>query len=207
MKDMSYPVKLFTPATRFECPNCYYDKLTDKSTGTCKWTVLEAMQKQEEYEDAGGVGVMFKFFTKGRCPVCHSQGYFETQKTSYVSCNVKWDPSVSEGSTNKLVAHPSGMDGSTVVLLKTDTKYFNDFKNCAYMEVDGLKCKLSAPPLVRGIGSDALLIVAAYTTEKYSPPDAVVQKIYNLGTSSTIVLSLSDGTLLELSDDALLALT
>lgn len=207
IKDVSRPVKLYTSEYKLECPNCYFDKLTGKSNGVCKWTVIEAVNRQAAYEAAGGVGIMFKFFVKGRCPICQSKGYFETRKASYISCNVRWDPSVAEGSLNSVVALPAGFEGSSMVALKTDPKYIEDFKNCSTIEVDGYACKMAAPPTLRGIGDEALLSIAAFTTDKYEAQEPKVQKLYNISTSSTMVIVLSDGTLLELPDGALFEIT
>jgi hypothetical protein len=40
------------------------------------------------------------------------------------------------------------------------------FKNCSRIVVDGVECKLSKPPILRGLGTQAILIVSAFTTEK-----------------------------------------
>jgi len=207
IKDISRPVKLYTSEYRLECPNCYFDKLTGKSNGVCKWTVIEAVNRQAAYEAAAGVGIMFRFFVKGRCPVCQSKGYLETRKVSYISCNVRWDPSVAEGSLNSIVAIPAGFEGSSMVALKTDPKYIEDFKNCSIIEVDGYACKMAAPPVLRGIGDEALLSIAAFTTEKYEAQDPQVHKMYNINSDNPVVVMLSDGTLIELSDGALLEIT
>ena len=42
------PVLVYKQPIKSQCPNCFYDKLTNKSTGVCKWTLTEALQKQQE---------------------------------------------------------------------------------------------------------------------------------------------------------------
>ena len=56
---LSRKVEIYKQPRKLECPNCYYDKLTDSSTGLCKWTAVEAIQKQL---DSGSDTVMYKYF-------------------------------------------------------------------------------------------------------------------------------------------------
>ena len=165
IKGLSRKVQVYLQPAKAECPNCFYDKLTASSTGKCKWTPLEAMEKQNAYVAAGGAGTRYKYFLRGRCPVCLGRGYLETQRKVWADCLVTWDPSA-QGFGNSLTYTPAGTEGSTVVQLKTDPKYFDNFKNCTKIIVDGIECKLSRPPLLRGLGNQALLIVTAFTTDK-----------------------------------------
>ena len=47
LKGLSRSITVYKQPIKNECPNCYYDKLTGSSTGKCKWTWEEAVQKQE----------------------------------------------------------------------------------------------------------------------------------------------------------------
>ena len=165
IKGLSRKVLIYMHPIKSECPNCYYDKMTDRSTGKCKWSVLEARNKQTEYANGGGVGVRYKYFLKGRCPVCRGRGYLETQRRKWADCLVTWDPEA-RGFGNETTFTSAGTEGSTVTQLKTDPKHFDDFKNCIKIVVDGVDCKLSRPPLLRGLGNQTLLIVTAFTTDK-----------------------------------------
>jgi len=44
--------------------------------------------------------------------------------------------------------------------------------------VDGVECKLSRPPVMRGLGTQALLIITAFTTEKPKVSSSEVIKDY-----------------------------
>lgn len=165
IKGLSRKVKVYKQPLKSECTNCYYDKLTDASTGKCKWTPLEAIDKQAEWELDGNITLAYKYFLRGRCPVCRGQGYIETQRRSWVDCLVTWDPSA-RGFGNTMTYTPAGSEGSTIVQLKADPRYFDLFKNSYRIIVDGVECRLSRPPLLRGLGNQALLIVTAFTTEK-----------------------------------------
>ena len=166
IKGLSRKVLIYKQPIKQECPNCYYDKLTGRSTGKCKWTVEEAEQKQYEYSKEPGWNgqIKYKYFRVGRCPVCRGDGYLTIKRRVWADCLVIWNPE--NRYNNELTYTAAGTEGSTLVQLKTHPKYYDTFKNCESMEVDGVECKLSKPPVLRGLGSQAILIISAFTTEK-----------------------------------------
>jgi hypothetical protein len=155
--------------------------MTGRSTGKCRWTAAQAVQKQMEWEaanpytgnpgepSASCIGVSqeyrYKYFVKGRCPVCLGKGYLETKRKRWIDAVVAWDPS-QRGSGNQMVYTPAGTEGSTIVQLKTDPKYYDLFKNSESLLIDGVECKMSRPPILRGLGNQAILVITAFTTEK-----------------------------------------
>lgn len=188
IKGLSRKVLIYKQPRRSECPNCYYDKLTDRSTGKCKWTLEEATTKQAEYaavnsdtnigcETLPPTNIRYKWFRYGRCPVCQGAGYLETKRRTWADCLVTWNPR-SRGGSNEMVYTPAGTEGSTIVELKTDPKYYDTFKNCDYIVVDGISCKISRPPILRGLGVQAVLIVTAFTTDKPSVDSGEIIKEY-----------------------------
>lgn len=189
IKGLSRKVLIYKQPLKSECPNCYYDKLTNRSTGKCKWTLEEANQKQLEWEasnpsaapdDCETITVSnlrYKWFQYGRCPVCFGAGYLETKRKSWADCLVIWNPRARPGG-NEMVYTPAGTEGSTIVELKTNPKYFDLFKNCDYIVVDGVNCKISRPPILRGLGVQAVLIIIAFTTDKPSVDSDEVIKEY-----------------------------
>lgn len=176
IKGLSRKVEVYKQPRKLECPNCYFDKFTESSTGKCKWTVFEAMTKQGEYEDGDGDGLRYKYFKFGRCPVCRGQGYLTTQRKIWADCIVTWDP---QAGRNSVTYTPAGTEGSTIVQLKTDTKNYDLFKNSSRIVVDGVECKLSKPPILRGLGTQAVLIITAFTTEKPSIDSGEIIKDYS----------------------------
>lgn len=167
VKGLSRKVAVYKQPIKSECPNCYYDKLTNASTGVCKWTPLEAINKQNELEETGEVVIRYKYFIKGRCPVCLGKGFIETLRRVWIDCLVTWNPESRSGG-NELTYTPAGTEGSTIVNLKTHPKHTDLLKNCSKIIIDGVECKLSRPPILRGLGTQALLVVTAFTTEKPS---------------------------------------
>lgn len=165
IKGLSRSVIIYKQPLKSECPNCFYDKMTGTSTGKCKWTPVEALQKQQEWETSTGFDtIRYKYFVKGRCPVCKGQGYIETVRKAYADCLVIWNPAERYG--NEITYTPAGTEGSTIVMLKTHPKYFDLFKNAEKIFVDGIECKISKPPILRGLGNQSVLIITAFTTEK-----------------------------------------
>lgn len=179
IKDLGRPVKIYKQPAKSECPNCYYDKLTTSSTGKCKWTIIEALNKQAEWEAEGNSDTRYQYFIKGRCPICLGKGFLITDRIVWVNCKVTWAPDAARGFGNELTFTSAGIEGSTLVELKTDLKWSNTFKNCTKLVVDGVECKLSRPPLSRGLGDQALLIITAFTTEKPSVDSDEIIKDYS----------------------------
>ncbi len=165
IKGLSRSVLVYKQSLKAECPSCYFDKMTVSSTGKCKWTPAQALIKQQEWESSGFSTIRYKYFLKGRCPVCGGRGYIETIRKTWADCLVIWNPSA-RNYGNELVYTPAGTEGSTIVLLKTHPKYFDLFKNADKLVIDGVECKVSRPPLLRGLGNQAILIITGFTTEK-----------------------------------------
>jgi RNA polymerase subunit RPABC4/transcription elongation factor Spt4 len=178
VKGLSRKVLVYKQPKKMECPNCYYDKFTEHSTGKCKWTPTEAALKQEEHVSLGGTDLRYKYFKFGRCPVCRGDGYVSIQRKTWVDALIIWDPG-SRGSQNTLTYTAAGTEGSTIVQLKADPKYYDLFKNCKKMEVDGIECKISKPPILRGLGVQAVLIITAFTTEKPKIDSGEIIKDYS----------------------------
>ena len=173
VKGLSRKVKVFKQPIKFECNNCYYDKMTSKSTGKCKWSIVEGDPNYigtaianwlTDNNTQEALDAPFKYFRVGRCPICMGKGYRETRRRTWIDCLVIWNP----GSRydNQTVYTPAGTEGSTAVQLKTDPKHYDLFKNCDRIIIDGVECRLSKPPVLRGLGSQSILIISAFTTDK-----------------------------------------
>jgi hypothetical protein len=160
IKGLSRKVQIYKQPIKRECPNCYYDKMTGRSTGKCTLTYAE-YEAMTESEKAAGP---YKWFRVGRCPICRGRGYLEIQRRTWADCLVIWNPESRYG--NEITYTPAGTEGSTIVQLKTDPKHYDVFKNCDHLVVDGVPCKLSKPPILRGLGTQAVLIISAFTTDK-----------------------------------------
>jgi len=177
IKGLSRKVEVYKQPKKLICPNCGYDKFTDNSTGKCKYTPVQALLKQQEWEAAGNTTVKYKWFSRGRCPICHGRGYLEILRKTWIDALVIWDPSA-RGYGNSMTYTPAGSEGSTIVQLKTDPRHFDLLKNSTKLLVDGIECKISKPPLLRGLGIQAILILTAFTTDKPSIDSDEIIKDY-----------------------------
>jgi hypothetical protein len=156
-----------------ECYNCFYDKATNSSTGKCKWTKEEADLKQSQYESSGGIGLRYKFFKFGRCPVCKGKGHNETQRKVYVDSLITWNP---ENRNSYITYTPAGTSGTILVELKADVRYEELFRECHKVVVDGVDCKLSKIPIIRGIGGGAVLVVTLFTIHDDNEKDILTKR-------------------------------
>jgi len=188
VRGLSRAVQVYKQPIKSACPNCYYDKMTNRSSGRCVFNedtvagtgdnpptryqlIQAAEQAQTDWENNGGSGactadrLRFKYFDHGRCPICLGKGYLEVQRRTWVDCLVTWDPNLGS-STNTLTFTPAGTEGSTIVQLKTNPKHLDLFKNATKIVVDGVECKISRPPIMRGLGNQAIMTITAFTTDK-----------------------------------------
>lgn len=157
---LSRPVMVYKIPAKNSCNNCFYDSLTNTSTGKCKWTAVEALENQAAWIAAGNITTKYKYFIKGRCPVCGGLGYIETLRRTSVKCIINWAPTPDE-----ILQTPAGLTGATPVLLKTLPNYIELFKNCDHINVDGIDCVLYTPPMLRGLGNESVLFVLAFTSK------------------------------------------
>jgi len=143
-------VVVYLPDTEHECPNCYYDKVNRASSGVCKVSPGDP-----------------NYFVVGRCPVSKGKGVLTTVRRRCIQAIVIWNPT--GDSLNNLTFVEAGYEGATRVELKTDPCNLELIKNCKYIVIDGIMCKLSNPPLIRGVGDKHLLAVQFFTVDKPKP--------------------------------------
>lgn len=138
---------VYLPDNRLECPNCYYDKVHDKSSGVSKVASSSPT-----------------YFTSGRCPVCSGRGVLVTSLRRCIEGMVIWNPQ--GNATNSLTFSEAGYEGATSVEIKTDVCYLDLIKEAKYVVIDGVQCKLINPPIIRGVGGKSVLIATFFTTRK-----------------------------------------
>jgi len=140
-------VTIYMPPTERECPACYYDKVNKTSSGVSKLSPGDP-----------------NYFTVGRCPVCFDRGVLITERRRCIEAIVIWDPAGNK--MNSLTFGEPGFEGATRVELKTDPCHLDLIKQSKYAVIDGIQCKLSNPPIIRGIGEKHLLVAHFFTTDK-----------------------------------------
>jgi hypothetical protein len=149
-RELSKCITVITVSDLSECPNCYIDTVTGKSTGVCKHGSAHP-----------------NYFKFGRCPVCKGGGAIEYENKVYVNATVLWKGAGSSSSSqNDLVFNSYGMQGMCIAKLKTGICHLNLFKSCDYVIVDGVKCTVYNPPVIRGLGGKHILIVYVHGDDK-----------------------------------------
>ena len=144
---LSREVVVYSKDLRSECPNCYYDKVNDRSSGVAK----------SSPEDSD-------YFVTGRCPVCYGKGVITTSRKRTIKGLVIWNPQGDR--LNALAFTEAGTGGATRVEVKMDIIYLDLIKSCKHVVIDGIICKLANPPIIRGLGNKDLLIGEFFTDAK-----------------------------------------
>jgi hypothetical protein len=135
---------------------------------------VEAMENQAAWTSAGNTTTKYKYFVKGRCPICSGLGYIETLRKTPVKCIINWAPTADD-----ILQTPAGLSGATPVLLKTYPNHMELFKNCDHISVDGIDCVLATPPMLRGLGNESVLFIIAFTSKTILGPDSTeIRKEY-----------------------------
>jgi len=147
VKGLSRRIVVYAADFEAECPNCYYDKVNRVSSGVCK-------------VDSSNPN----YFTTGRCPVCRGKGVLVTTIKRCIEGIIIWNPGGDK--LNSLTFTEAGYEGATKVEIKTDPCNLSIIRASKYVLIDGIKCKLSEPPLLRGIGEKHLLIARFFTVDK-----------------------------------------
>lgn len=145
LNGLSRSIVVYLQDSESECPNCYYDKVNKASSGVYK---------------AGGS----MYFVAGRCPVCLGKGVLTTARRRCIEGIVIWNPG--GDNMNSLTFTEAGFEGATKVEIKTDPCHLQLIKECKYVVIDGIRCRLSNPPILRGIGEQHILIALFFTSDK-----------------------------------------
>ena len=144
---LSREVIVYLQENKTECPNCYYDKIHDRSSG-----IPKVFPSNPNY------------FTVGRCPVCRGLGVLTVSRKRCIKALVIWNPG-GDGA-NALTFTEAGMEGATVVELKTDVCNLEIIRDSKYIVIDGIRTKLAKPPIIRGLGNKSVLIAHLFTGDK-----------------------------------------
>lgn len=151
IEDLHKPVILYMEPESEKCPNCFWDPINKKSTGTFDSSfVVSVVIFGQTIEPVS--------FTRGRCPVCVGQGVLISENTISIKALVRWDPD------DELQILPVGREGTPIVRLKTFRNQYDNIMAARYFMVDGIKCELLKSPIVRGLGKQEEQVIAYLTS-------------------------------------------
>jgi hypothetical protein len=150
VKDLGEQISLYYDPDIEKCPNCYTDPVSGKSKNVfCSSFVTPVI--------IFGETISPHSFTRGRCPVCKGDGSLYDYTPVSVKAIVKWDRRDSD--MERTVA---GDEGRNVARIKAQKSYYVKIRDCAYAIIDGVKCVLIKPPVLRGLGAADEIVVAFF---------------------------------------------
>ncbi len=149
VEDLNKPILAHMPPEKADCPNCVWDSINKKSSGTFQSSFVAPVTIFDAVITPAS-------FTMGRCPVCRGVGFLSKAITRNLKALVKWNP---KGADN-LEITAVGREGAPVVRIKVLRPDFLTVVNAESFTVDGVRCELDAPPTIRGLGTQEELVVA-----------------------------------------------
>jgi hypothetical protein len=142
--------------TEYDCPNCHYDHTTESSSGVYDDTFVSPTT-------INGRVVSPVSFSRGRCPVCKGVGTIQFENKTYVASYITWNPT-GNGAMEEL---PIGTEGNNIVLLRVpDTKHYAAIRDCVYATIDGVRCELYFPPIIRKAGRENVFVLAYFSSSE-----------------------------------------
>ena len=149
VEDLNKPIIVSLPPETANCPNCIYDSINKKSSGTYDSTFVTPV-------DVFGKTIQPQPSFRNRCPVCLGVGYLTNAIDRNVKALVKWNP----GAADDIESTPIGREGAAIVRIKVLRTDFDLVKNGISFLVDGVRYELIRPPTIRGLGTQEELVVA-----------------------------------------------
>jgi len=148
IKDAGQQVDIYGIPEEADCPNCLSDLVTGKSKGVYDTTFLSPTT-------IFGNVITPLSFSRGRCPVCKGEGKLFNRTPYKVKALIRWNPTAGE-----MEVSPVGREGHSVVRIKTEPCYYEKVRDSEFIIVDGVRCELIRPPILKGIGKRDAAVVA-----------------------------------------------
>jgi hypothetical protein len=143
--DLSRPILIGLGNSLEEgCPNCFYDGYSGASGATFNTsfiapTTLFAGTTSERIVNPTPFNRI--------CPVCRGEGKLIVPNEESIMAHITWEVSI----TDTYPSAPPGDVGQHYVMIKADSKYYDDFVNADYFVVDGVRLETVEIPYIRSI--------------------------------------------------------
>jgi len=151
--DTKKPITIYSAPQTQDCPNCLSDH-TGASVGIFDTTFVAPVE-------IFGEMITPQSFGRTRCPVCKNKGYLEYEASSIIYVIIHWNPPA-EMSRGEMQQTPGGLEGKNVARVKADKCYYGLIRDCVYAEIDGIKCELHLPPVLRHVGEVDVMTTAFF---------------------------------------------
>jgi hypothetical protein len=154
VEDLSDEITILNPSSVVDCPDCYLDELTGKSSnvfdvGFLVPVVVFAGTSSERT-------ITPTPFTRGRCPICFGEGKLEATSVSTIKALIDFFPN-EVGFPPGLEYAPYGRDGKVFAILKTHERHYEVLLNSLGIVFRGKRYEVIFPPVFTGVGLDALV--------------------------------------------------
>ncbi len=148
VEDLHKPVIAHMPPEKADCPNCHWDSVNNKSSGTFNNSFTVSVNIFDLVINPSP-------FTRGRCPVCLGQGFLVRVIDRNIKALVKWNPD----GPDDLRITPAGREGAPAVRIKVLRADYDIVNKAEYFTVDGVRCEVNTPFTIRGLGTQEELVV------------------------------------------------
>lgn len=162
IKGLGRCITIYRSDAETDCPNCFFDAIQRESTG-----------KYDPANPNPTGGSLHKPFTVGRCPVCRGHGVLITKRKKDIRGLVTWSPTPEGMIRTDTNFVPAGKYSNTVCRVKTDPCHLALIRDSKYATIDGLKCVLYDPPIVRGLGNKKVLVALFKVEDKFKPGEKI----------------------------------
>jgi hypothetical protein len=149
IKGLGRCITIYKTDAQTDCPNCLYDSVNQESTG--------------KYKTGGPIP-----FTVGRCPYCKGRGYLRTPRKKTIKVLITWRPRPSGMISAGTLFTEAGKESDNTVRIKADPCYYELVRDCKYAVIDGQKCELKEPPILRGLGTQKVLVALFQVPDNYN---------------------------------------
>lgn len=154
-KEASKTIYVYGEPSKEDCPNCYMATVTGSSTNTYNSSFVTPTV-------IFGITVTPTPFMRGRCPICRGKGELEQEDKKAINALVRWNPT--DASSGALEHTAAGVEGFNIVQIKASKCYYDILRDCQYVTVDGVKCVLLRPPVLRSIAGTDILTIAYFSS-------------------------------------------
>jgi hypothetical protein len=148
IKDLGKTVYVYPNPETYDCPQCLHDLVTGESKNISNPNFITPVV-------IFGETISPQPFTRGRCPVCKGKGHLSHYTPVIVQALVKWP--IEDGDIENT---PAGIEGSNLTRIKARSTYYQTVRDAEYFIVDGVRCELFQPPVIRGLGKQEEMVVA-----------------------------------------------
>lgn len=156
VSDLGREIDVLSSLTTVVCPNCYWDGVTNKSSGVFDSSFVSPVTVFSSTSAERTITPIP--FTRGRCPVCFGEGKLVAHSVTTITANISYYPEELGGKSEEYNVEPFGKDGKSYIILKTHEKNYSLLLNCDAIFINDVRYEKVRPPVYDGVGIHALAV-------------------------------------------------